>query len=166
MRGRTKIVPHRRRREGRTDYRKRLRLLKSSKPRFCIRRSLNNTICQIIQYKPKGDVTIVSSDSRELKKMGWSFHRGNIPSAYLTGYLCGLRAKKKKIESCVLDTGLYPSIKGSRIYAALKGVVDSGVEIPHSKEILPPEDRVKGKHTSQADKMAKDFEKVKTKLKA
>jgi len=166
MRGRTCILPHRRRREGKTDYRNRMELLKSGKPRLCVRKSLNNIICQIIQYKPEGDVTVASSDSKELKKFGWSFHTGNIPSAYLTGYLCGLRARKNKVENCILDSGLYPSIKGSRIYAALKGAVDSGVKIPHSKEILPPEDRIKGKHTSQAEKITKDFEKVKAKLKA
>ena len=166
MRGRAYIVPHRRRREGKTNYKFRLRLLKSGKLRFCIRKSLNNIVCQIVQYKPAGDVTLASSDSKELKKFGWGFHGGNIPSAYLAGYLCGLRAKKNKIEKCVLDTGLYPSIKGSRIYAALKGAVDSGVKIPHSEKILPPEDRIKGKHTPQAEKMAKVFETVKTKLKA
>ena len=160
MRGRTHLVPHRRRREGKTDYKQRLRMLKSGKRRLCVRRSLNNITCQIVQYKPDGDVTLVSSDSKELKKFGWSFHKGNIPSAYLTGYLCGLRAKKNKIENCILDEGLYSSIKGSRIYAVLKGAVDSGLKIPHSKEILPPEDRVKGKHTSQPEKMAKDFEKA------
>ncbi len=166
MKGRTMVLPHRRRREDKTDYRLRLRLLKSGDSRFCVRKSLNNIICQVVQYKPDGDVTLASSDSKELKKFGWNFHCGNIPSAYLTGYLCGLRAKKNKIDKCVLDAGLYPSIKGSRIYAALKGAVDSGVKIPHSEKILPPEDRIKGKHTPQAEKMIKDFEKVKAKLKA
>jgi hypothetical protein len=45
-----------------------------------------------------------------------------------------------------LDIGLNPPIKGSRIYAALKGVVDSGLDIPHSPDILPDDSRISGEH--------------------
>jgi len=142
------IMPHRRRREQRTDYRQRLRLLKSRKPRLVVRASVNSITCQIVSHDSKGDRTLVSASSLELKKHGWKGHTGNIPAAYLTGFLCGQKAKKHKIKEAVLDMGLHISVKGSRIYASLKGAIDSGLDIPHSAEILPPEDRIKGAHIS------------------
>lgn len=140
------IVAHRRRREGRTDYRQRLRLLKSGRARLVIRRSLNNMVCQIVRYGPKGDSVIATADSRELEKSGWKGHSGNIPASYLTGYLCGLRAKKAKVSSVVADMGVYRSVKGSRLYAALRGAAESGVDIPHSADVLPKQERAEGKH--------------------
>ena len=44
-------VKPRRRREGKTDYRKRLRLLRSGKVRMVVRKSLKNTQIQLIEYK-------------------------------------------------------------------------------------------------------------------
>jgi large subunit ribosomal protein L18 len=148
---------HRRRREGKTDYRLRLKLLKSNKPRLIIRASLNNLTCQIVKYDPRGDIILASSDSKELKKFGWNASTGNIPSAYLTGLLCGARCKDKKVNECVLDIGLYPSIRGSRIYSALKGFVDADINVPHSESIFPSNERISGKHISQfAEKLKKD----------
>jgi large subunit ribosomal protein L18 len=144
----SQIMPHRRRREQRTDYRQRLRLLKSGKPRLVIRASVNSMTCQIISHDSKGDRTLASASSLELRKHGWKGHTGNLPAAYLTGFLCGQKAKKHKVKEAILDMGLHISVKGSRIYAALKGAIDSGLEIPHSAEALPPEDRIKGIHIS------------------
>ena len=166
-RPKTRKIPHRRRRQGKTDFRLRLKLLKSGKPRLVVRKSLNNLVCQVIKYDSKGDKVIISADSRELKKLGWKHHCGNIPSAYLTGLLCGTKAKKK-VQEMVLDISLYPSVKGSRLYACLKGVLDSGIKVPHSEEILPPEDRLSGKHISSFSKKSanieKDFQALKAKL--
>lgn len=144
----SQIMPHRRRREQRTDYKQRLRLLKSRKPRLVIRASVNSITCQIVLHDSKGDRTLVSASSLELKKHGWKGHTGNLPAAYLTGFLCGQKAKKQKVKEAILDMGLHISVKGSRIYASLKGAIDSGLDIPHSAEILPPEDRIKGTHIS------------------
>lgn len=156
MRTKTKIVPHRRRREGKTDYRLRLKLLKSKKPRFVVRKSSNNITCQIVKHDSKGDHVVVSTNSSHLRKLGWKGHN-NIPSAYLTGYLCAADAKKHKVTEAIFDMGLYRSTKGSRLYAALKGAVDSGLKIPHSKDILPPDDRITGKHiVDYASKLKKD----------
>lgn len=146
--GRIYIVPHRRRREGKTDYRARLKLLKSGKPRLVIRKSINNIICHAVEYKENGDCTHVSAHSRELKKLGWKGGTGNLCSAYLTGLLFGAKAKKKGIKEMVLDMGLYRSTKANRVYAALKGVADAGVKVPCSEEILPKQDRLSGKHIS------------------
>ena len=143
------IVPHRRRRESKTDYRQRLSLLRSGKHRLVIRRSVNNIVCQIVQYGKKGDKIITTADSKQLKKFGWKANCGNIPAAYLTGYLCGLKAKAAKANEAILDMGLHVSVKGSRIYACLKGAIDAGISVPHSEEILPPEDRFTGKHVEK-----------------
>jgi len=143
------LVPHRRKREGKTDYRLRLRLLKSGMPRLVVRKSLKNIVCQIVKYEGKGDKTIVTSHSKELKKLGWKFHGGNVPSAYLTGLMCAEKAKKHKINHAVLDIGLYASTTGNRLYSALKGVLDGGLEVSHSGEILPNPERLAGKHVSE-----------------
>ena len=150
-----------RRRENKTNYRKRIALLKSDKTRLVIRRSLSNITVQFVNFLPKGDETIASATSAELKKLGWS-RTGNIPASYLTGLLAGKKAKDKKIDEAILDLGLNISTKGSRIYAALKGVLDSGIKVPHSEDILPSEDRIKGKHISED--LEKQFEDVKNKI--
>lgn len=139
-------VPYRRRREGKTNYRKRKALILSGKPRLVVRGTLKNVIVQVIAAKPQGDEVLVSAHSRELIKYGWAAPRGNIPAAYLTGYLCGLKAKRKGLEEAVLDIGLHSPSKGSRVFAALKGAVEAGLNIAHSEEKLPEEDRLVGKH--------------------
>jgi large subunit ribosomal protein L18 len=139
-------LPHRRKREGKTDYHLRLRLLKSKKTRFVVRRSVGNMICQLINYDARGDKVLVSADSKELASYGWKGGTGNIPAAYLTGLLCAQKAKKHKTKHAILDIGLFKSTPGSRIYATLKGALDGGLEIPHSEDVLPKEDRLSGKH--------------------
>jgi large subunit ribosomal protein L18 len=140
------IVPHRRKREGRTDYQQRLRLLKSGIDRFVVRASTNGITCQIIKYKKDGDATLVSANSSELAKHGWKACTSNLPAAYLTGLLCAIKAKKAGVSKAVMDIGTQKSSTGSRIYAALKGAVDGGLGIPHGDEAFPPADRVSGKH--------------------
>jgi large subunit ribosomal protein L18 len=143
-------VPFRRRREGKTDYKARKALVLSGKPRIVARSSLKNVSAQIIVAKPHGDEAIVSAHSRELtKKYGWQAPRGNIPTAYLTGLLCGLKAKAEGIEEGILDIGLHSPSKGPRVFAVLKGVLDAGVHVPHSEEKLPDEKRIRGEHVAQ-----------------
>jgi large subunit ribosomal protein L18 len=154
-------VPFKRRLEKKTDYRKRLRLLYSKEKRLVVRKSLNHIRSQIIEFKMKGDNTLVSASSQELKKFGWEGSTGNITSAYLTGLLIGKKALNKKINSAVLDTGHQTNVKGSRIYAVLKGVLDAGLSIPHSPDVLPSEERIKGKHiVDYAEKLKKEDEKL------
>lgn len=140
-------VKPRRRREGITDYRKRLKLLRSGKVRAVVRKSIKNTQVQIIEYKEKGDSILVSANSNELKsKYNWKFSTSTTPAAYLTGFLAGMRAKEKKISECILDTGRHPPITGSKIFASVKGLNDAGVKCAFSEEKLPNEDRITGKH--------------------
>ena len=143
------IVPHRRQREGRTDYHQRLRLLKSREPRLVVRKSLNCFYCQVVMYEEKGDKVVASAVSSELKDFGWKFHGGNTPAAYLTGLLCAERAKKHKVTKAILDIGLYKITPGNTLFSALKGAVDGGLDVPHSEEILPSEDRISGKHIAE-----------------
>lgn len=140
-----KIIPYKRRKERKTDYRKRLALLKSGKPRLVIRKSLAHMKVQFVKYSPEGDETLCGAFSKELEKFSLK-HCGNLPAAYLTGLLAGIKAKKLGIKEAVLDLGLQTSTKGSRIYAALKGVLDSGIIVSHSQEVLPSEDRIFGRH--------------------
>ena len=154
-------IQFRRRREAKTNFIKRLALAKSGKTRLVIRRRLNNISVQFIEYHKDGDKTIAASFSPELRSYGWNFSNGNIPAAYLTGFLAGFRAKAK-IKEAILDSGLQRSTKGSRIYSALKGVLDSGIIIKHSPEILPDEQRIKGLHIKE--EVAKNFEDVRNEI--
>src|SRR3990170_7406951 len=164
----TYTMPFKRRRLGKTDYKRRLRLLLSKKPRLVVRKSLNYIRIQIVNFDKKGDKTLVSASSQQLKKMGWKFSTDNIPSAYLTGLLIGKKALEKGVKEAVLDIGPSPSTKGSRLYAAAKGAIDSGLSIPLGEEILPSEERVKGLHiSSYSDKfknLPEEYEKIKQKI--
>lgn len=156
-------ITYHRKREGKTNYKKRLRLLQSRKKRLVIRRTNKYVIAQIVEYKPSGDVVVVSSNSKALTKLNWKYSCKNLPASYLTGLMLSKKAKDKKVLEAILDLGLQTPIKKSRIYAVLKGVVDGGISIPCSEDIFPGEERLSGKHIS--DKVTKDFTSLKTKIK-
>jgi large subunit ribosomal protein L18 len=139
-------VQFRRRREGKTDYKARKALVMSRLPRVVTRASLKHINVQVIEATPTGDKVVASANSQELKKHKWHAACGNIPSAYLTGLLCGVRAADKGVNKAVADIGLHQPIKGARVFASLKGFVDTGVEVPHSVEKLPDEKRLVGQH--------------------
>lgn len=143
-------VKPRRRREGRTDYRKRLRLLKSGQPRVVVRKSLKHVRVQFIEYQQGGDTVRASAVSSELvSRYGWKYATATAPAAYLTGLLAGHRAKEKGIKDGVLDLGRHLPIRGGNVFAALKGVLDAGITVPHDEGTLPGEDRLKGNHVSK-----------------
>lgn len=153
--GKAYTLSMRRKREGKTNYKARLKLLVSKKARVVLRRRLNNFSIQIVNFDPKGDKVVVSSYSKELSKYGWKGHCGNFPSAYLVGFLCGLKAKKQKITSGVADLGLFRVVKTSNLFAALKGLKDSGFDIVVSDKMLPTDERVSGKHIEDYAKLLK-----------
>lgn len=168
----TRTIPYRRRREDKTNYKKRLKLLLGNKPRLVMRKSLKNFLVQIIEYNPTGDKVLVSASTKELKKYSWDFTGGNIPSAYLVGLLVGKKAVVKKCKTAILDVGLQSPMKGTRLYAALKGAVDAGMDIPHEADVFPSEDRIKGQHIAsnplqkeaKFKDMTKAFEQCKEKI--
>ena len=155
-----KTVMFRRKREGKTNYKKRLALLKSGKSRLSVRKSNKNITAQIIGYKVGGDVILLSVRSNNLKKYGWKLSKNNLPAAYLLGLLIGKKAVKSGIKEAILDMGMRISTKGSKIYALVKGAADSGLDVPYSEEIMPAEERIKGKHIeSYAEKLKGDEKK-------
>lgn len=149
MRLKLKTVSFRRKREGKTNYYKRLRLLRTQFARIIVRPSLANITAQIATYDEKGDKIIIGVTGKALERYGWKAHKGNVPTAYLAGYLLGKLAVQKNIKELVLDTGLRSPVKGGRIYACVKGLRDAGVHIPVKESILPSESRVKGQHIAE-----------------
>ncbi len=141
------VVPFRRKREGKTNYRRRLTLLRSGKLRVVIRKSLKFIQIQLIKYEPDGDKVLLTVHSRELKKYGWDGSYVNLPASYLTGLLFGIKARDYK--KGIVDFGMQTVIKGNKLYAALKGVVEAGFSIPHDPSVFPPESRLVGEHINK-----------------
>jgi len=140
-------VPFRRRREGKTNYQSRRALVLSGLPRLVVRGTLKHMIVQVAEAKVTGDEVLVSAHSHELEKTyGWKGSCGNVSAAYLTGLLCGCRAVARGVERAVLDVGLLLPSLGARVFAALRGVLDAGVVVPHDERILPDEKRIHGEH--------------------
>ncbi len=138
-------VHFRRRRQGRTNYAKRLSLLKSGLPRLVVRKLNKMILVQLIKYSEKGDETISQASSRELEAFGFVGKR-NVPSAYLTGFLAGKKAAAKGVTNFVADFGLHTASKGGILFAAVKGAVDGGIKTSLGEEMLPSKDRMAGKH--------------------
>lgn len=161
-------MPFKRRDMGKTDYKRRLKLLMSNKPRFVVRKTLKYIRAQIIEFDKIGDHTLVATDSIELKKLGWKFACDNIPAAYLTGLLVGKKGLKKGIGGAVLDAGLYTSTKGSRVYAVVKGAADAGLTIPCDEKMFPPEEKIRGAciagYGKKLEDMPSEFDKIKGKI--
>lgn len=155
-------VPFRRRREGRTDYRRRLRLLRSELPRAVVRKSLNQVQVQIVSYDAKGDKVVASAVSGELRDLGWTAGTGNVPASYLTGLLAGRRALSRGVTKVVLDIGRQNPAYGGRLFAAARGLVDAGIALPHGEAAVPKRDRLEGKHLPTD--VGKQFADVKAKV--
>ncbi|MEK6825214.1 MAG: 50S ribosomal protein L18 [Nanoarchaeota archaeon] len=133
----------RRRKEQKTDYRARLALLKSGKPRLVIRKTNKLLIVQIVASEGAQDKVILTVTSKDLFMHGWPKESPgslkSLPAAYLTGYLIAKKAKAKTPQA-ILDIGLQRSIPKSRVYAVLKGAVDGGLTIPHNPEVFPTQE--------------------------
>ena len=151
-----------RRNKGITNYRKRLALLKSGVPRAVVRFSNAKVTVQIIDFSIKGDNVLVSANSTDVAGMGWKGSKTNIPASYLSGMLAAKRALKAGIDSVVLDIGRITPTSGGRAFATLKGLVDGGLNIPHSDNLFPSDERINGSHIS--DKTTTNFEKVSKKI--
>lgn len=155
-------VPFRRRREGKTDFRKRLRHLRAGIPRLVVRRTLTKTIVQVAEYTPEGDKVLAQASSPELTKMGWTASVSTVPAAYLTGLLAAKRAAEAGVEEAVLDGGIGKPTTGGKVYSALQGALDGGLWVPHGEEVLPSEERLRGEHLSE--EVPPMFDKIKDKI--
>jgi len=149
-------VAFRRRREGKTNYDARMKLVDLDKSRFVIRISNANVIAQIINVGENGDETVVSAHSKELQKLGWLGGTKNTSASYLTAYLCAKKALDKGVEKAVLDIGLRSSIKGSKVFAAVKAANDAGLDVPYGESIVPDDDRIAGVHIAEYAKSLSD----------
>ena len=167
-------VKFRRRREGKTDYQARKRLIvqdknKYNSPRYrlCVRITNKDIICQIIYSKIVGDFCVCAAYSHELPKYGMKVGLTNYAACYATGLLCARRLLKKlgmdedyegqtevdgeqflveqegekRPFTALLDVGLVRTSTGAKVFGALKGAVDGGLNIPHSEKRFPGYDR-------------------------
>lgn len=158
-------VKYRRRREGKTDYYARKRLVtqdknkyNSPKYRFVVRITGADTVAQIIYATTEGDIVASAAYAHELTRFGLPVGHTNYAAVYATGLLLARRhlAKLGLAESytgkteelgedynveqngerrpfnALLDVGLARTSTGSRVFAALKGAVDGGIDVPHS----------------------------------
>jgi len=151
------IVPYRRRREGKTDYYQRTKLVVADVPRMVVRKTNRHIIVQLVTAEMDGDRTLVAANSSELAELGYKGSLSNTPAAYLTGLLFAAKAKKAQYTGAVLDIGLHRATPGARVFAALKGAVEGGLDVPHGEEILPDDARVKGSHIAANNKNAGDL---------
>jgi len=161
-------VKFRRRREGKTDYYARKRLIvqdknkyNSPKYRLVVRFSNKDITCQISSATTEGDRILAAAYSHELPHFGIKVGLTNYAAAYATGLLVARRALQKlglddkyvgvkKADGqeflvtplddgpnplyVLLDVGLARTTTGARVFAAMKGAVDGGLEIPHKNK--------------------------------
>ncbi|HMK32770.1 MAG TPA: 50S ribosomal protein L18 [Nitrosopumilaceae archaeon] len=146
----------RRLREEKTNYRKRRNLLMGRRDYITVQISSENTLVQIHKPEMQGDKVLASAHSRYLLGKGWKGSRKNIPAAYLTGYLAGKKALVKGVKAAVLYSGTRRYTQ--RMAAALKGVIDAGLEVPADAETFPNDERLAGKHL----KVQNEINKVKS----
>jgi large subunit ribosomal protein L18 len=155
-----------RRLEAKTDYGRRLRLLKGNKPRLVFRRTNKYIITQYIVSESAKDKAVKGISSLELIKYGWPKEMEgslkSISASYLTGYLMGKIIQKEKLETPVLDFGMLRMIHKTKSFAFLNGVIDSGVKIPCQKEAFPEKERIVGKNLKKD--FSKEFEKIKSNI--
>ena len=156
IKGKIFTVPFRRKREGRTYYRKRIKLLVSDKYRLVVRKSLKNIHISIVSFDPKGDRIMFTVNSKSLAKIGWKGDAGNLSSAYLTGMLAGKKSKENGINEAILDMGFNKSVKGTRLYAAVAGAIDGGLNIPFDQDMSPKKERIAGEHIVEYAKSLKN----------
>jgi large subunit ribosomal protein L18 len=162
-RGKRQRRRYTRRSAGLTDYHRRLKLLRGGTPRAVVRITNTQVICQLVSYQEDGDKIISAADGKSLRgKYAWPAKAStkSVPAAYCTGYALAKQVQKSGHDEAVLDIGLAASTSGNRVFAALKGMVDGGLSVPHSEEIFPSEERLTGAHIDKS--IAGAVEKTKT----
>ncbi|KAJ6791923.1 60S ribosomal protein L5-like [Iris pallida] len=158
-------VKYKRRREGKTDYRARIRLINQDKNkyntpkyRFVVRFTNKDVTAQIISATIAGDMVLAAAYAHELPHYGLEVGLTNYAAAYCTGLLLARRvlktlemdeeyegnveatgedysvepAESRRPFRALLDVGLLRTTTGNRVFGALKGALDGGLDIPHS----------------------------------
>jgi large subunit ribosomal protein L18 len=159
-------VSKRRRIESKTDYLKRLKMLKGESPRLVFRKTNRYVIAQYVTSKEAQDKIEIGLTSQSLKGYGWPKEfEGSLKSltaAYLTGFLIGKEIQKKKLETPIMDFGMTRVIRKNKVFAFLKGVLDSGVEVSCPEENFPEQERIEGKNMKKD--FSKTFKEIKSKI--
>ena len=124
-------------------------LRRSGAPRAVVRVSNTQVICQLVSYNPGGDAILHSVNGKSLTDScagPEDASKKSIPACYVAGYALGKKAVSAGNHEAGLDIGLAASSPGSRVFSALKGMIDAGLDIPHGTSVLPNEERLSGKH--------------------
>ncbi|XP_002524558.2 60S ribosomal protein L5 [Ricinus communis] len=160
-------VKYKRRREGKTDYRARIRLINQDKNKYntpkyrlVVRFTNKDVIAQVIHSRIVGDIVLAAAYSHELPCYGLDVGLTNYAAAYCTGLLLARRVLKmlemdeeyegnteatgedysvepgesRRPFRALLDVGLLRTTTGNRVFGALKGALDGGLDIPHSEK--------------------------------
>jgi len=112
-----------------------------------------NTQVQILTPGMTGDTVVASAHSRYLLEKGWKGSRKSVPAAYLTGYLAGKKAIGKGAKGAIMYTGTRRFTQ--RMAAALKGIIDAGLEVPADPETFPADERINGEHLTVKNEVSK-----------
>ena len=156
----------RRRKENKTDYGKRIKLLKSDKPRIIFRKTNKYLILQYVLSENAKDKIQIGLNSKHLLKYGWpeefNGRLKSIPASYLLGYLMGKKIIKEKLAEPILDFGMIQALHKTKVFGFLKGLIDSGLEIKHKKDIFPSEESIQGKNLKTD--FSKEFQAIKKKI--
>jgi large subunit ribosomal protein L18 len=153
----------RRLREEKTNYKKRGTMLMGKRDFITVNITNENTQVQILKPGMTGDTVIASAHSRYLLEKGWKGSRKSVPAAYLTGYLAGKKALGQGAKDAILYTGTRKYTQ--RMAAALKGIIDAGVQVPASEETFPSDDRINGEHLTVKNDISKMKSTIDTEVK-
>jgi len=131
----------------------------SPKYRFIVRITNKDIICQIAYATIEGDVILSAAYAHELARYGMPLGLTNYAASYATGLLLARRVLSKlkladkyqgnkeingqdyHVEpltdgphpfTALLDVGLQRTTTGSKVFAAMKGACDGGLNVPHS----------------------------------
>ena len=159
-------VQKRRRREFKTDYLKRIKLLKSETPRVVFRKTNKFLIAQYVTSSEAQDKVEFGISSKGLKDFGWpaEFEGSlkSIPASYLLGLLAGKEIISKKLATPIVDFGMTRVLAKNKAFGFLKGLIDAGVEIECPEKNFPEEERIKG--TNLKKDFSKTLEGIKSKI--
>lgn len=155
----------RRRQEAKTDYGARLVMLKSEKARLVVRKTNRQIIMQIVVSDLAQDKVVVGTSSLALLEQGWpkelSGSLKGLAAAYLTGKLLAGIAKGK-VSEIILDLGMQRNMKKSRLFAAVSGAVDGGLNLKVGEGVLPSLEEIKKRNN---EKVQKVFDKLSKEIK-
>lgn len=176
-------VKYRRRRESKTDYYARKRLItqdknkyKTPKYRLVVRITNRDVITQIVSADLTHDVVLAAAYSHELPRYGIKLGLTNYAACYATGLLLARRINAKfglnyegntdvngedyHVEAdeegnapfkALLDVGLARTTAGARVFGAMKGAADGGINVPHNDHRFPGSKRENGEWTTSPE---------------